>query len=237
MATWLDLLSATRRRLDDFGPHDDDGWQADDAGLLWSNAELIDYLAEAEFDWCRVNPIRDSTTPEVCELALEAGTAVYDLDPSIQVIEDVVLDATGKRLLKQFHSTVRNDTPVFNNELEVKYYYHDLDHHSLRVWATPTAAGQLNLTVDRLPLVRFSWTDADDAADAGPEIRARFHYDLIHRAEELALLKRDADAGSAEAAAIAGNRFASRAGGRSNATAERIRAEIADVPLRVRLCP
>lgn len=102
------LFKMVRRRLDDYGVGGSDT-EADAVSwadpqreplLKWRTRHLCDYLAWAirEIGWR--NPVKDSTTPEVCHIPVLAGVRLYPIHPSILEIKNVRLASTGFTLGK-----------------------------------------------------------------------------------------------------------------------------------------
>lgn len=204
MATLLELVHQLRRRLDDTGG--DTGtpptnyqhyWEYDPSGCLWSNAELVGLLNDAENEFCRRVPIIDSA-----EFTLQTapGTAVYELDPVILTVERVFNSTQQRILRKTFHEA--------SDELSAlpaaTHYQESLHDHSLMILGTPVAAETLQLTVRRLPLEPLLWTTR---ATQEPEILAPWHSLLVDYAASQAWLKNDADTFSAEKSVIALQNF------------------------------
>src|SRR5258708_26884321 len=60
--------------------------EVDDAKepFLWPDADLMEYLNDAENEACRrARLIIDSTNEDICQIAIVAATALYALDPRV----------------------------------------------------------------------------------------------------------------------------------------------------------
>lgn len=175
---------------------------------LWSDAELIEYAEDAENQAAeRASLLVDATTEAICRIALEAGAAVYDLDPRVIRVRRVHLAGRARPLVPAVTRALDADHPGWEEHAGPPIaYLTDWQTGALRVVPTPTEAGTLALTVVRLPLVPLN--DLEDI----PEIHARFHRDLRHWIVKRAFSKRDADLEDTARAAAAEARFAAAFG-------------------------
>ena len=65
----------------------------------WSKAELTRFLNDAQDEACRrARLLTDSSTPEICRIAVIAGTALYTLDPRIIFVRRAKLALRSKPL-------------------------------------------------------------------------------------------------------------------------------------------
>ncbi|QQS54022.1 MAG: hypothetical protein IPM89_14490 [Candidatus Competibacteraceae bacterium] len=221
--TLLDLVVTLRRRLDDFGG--DTGpappgytyyWEYDDGDCLWSNADLVDLINEAQNEFCRRRPLRGAM-----QLALTAGTTDYAIQESggrfgangtILSIQAIHRQATGQpvRKIDKRHldpavayppvSVYQEDAPVLSDYSPP--FGAIVAERSIRILGTPEAAETLVLTVERLPdawyVPEWSGRKFDE-----PEIAPQFHRVLVEYAAHLAFLKRDFDTFNPDLAAQA----------------------------------
>jgi hypothetical protein len=174
----LELVTAFRQRTDDL-PGDvvdaGDGWQNDDAGLLWTNEEIAGFANEAVVELARRKPIRDSATSAVARIAVTADQATYPYSDKILSIrraklgDRVLTKTTHPRIDSRLMGWVAADT-------ESLLYIEDTDERTLTIWGTPTEDATLELIVDRLPLEPMRWArrNSDTA-----EVRDEYHYALI----------------------------------------------------------
>lgn len=240
--TLLELVYRLRLRLDDFGG--DTGtpspgftyyWEEDDAGNLWKNLELTNYLSSAQTELARRVPIRDSEPSEVTSIALADATSRYAIDPRVLAIDNVVLESTGLPLLKLSDAKDRNQNLegdlTFASPTEVKYYRADLDEYLLTVYNTPTAIDILAMSVRRLPLVPFDWTNREtqEAEHADQYLDA-----LLDWATSLAYRKRDVDTQNIEMAGFYQGQFTDSVGPRVSFQHAAKLKDVAGVRLRTR---
>jgi hypothetical protein len=172
-----EILTQARLELDDT-----------EADYLWSDSELIAYANEAQEQACRRSRlIIDSSTPEVCEIQVIAGTSLYALDDRIISIKDVTdsrgFELTGKTVawMNEFVSGWRNV------EGDFIAFITDYETNKLKVYPIPKADSVIKLRVVRTQLADMV------ALDSSPEIKSRYHRALIHWVKHRAYLKKDAD--------------------------------------------
>lgn len=163
---------------------------ADDTAqpYLWGDDEIRDWLNEAQAEACeRGKLLLDTRTPEVCQIAVVAGTAEYDLHPSILEIRRVVLLQPERVLpfvpldqLDQAHGgwMQQTGTPECWTRQEPG---------RIQLVPAPTADATVTLRVYRTPLEEMS-SDFDE-----PEIAQHYHRYLLDWALHRAFSKRDAD--------------------------------------------
>jgi len=186
--TLLELLAATRDRLDDYGGDtgtpdvgDTYYWQTSDAGCLWKNAELIDWLNEAEGEAARRAYLLTATF----SISVVANTPSYALDSTLWMIDRVRLQTAGIRLER----TTRADLDATHSNWEAatgtpRLFF--VIGANLTLYPTPIAVDTLKVTgwIDPDPMA--DWTDA-------PTIPEPYHRDLIEWVCFRAAQKRDAD--------------------------------------------
>lgn len=217
--TLYELMVSLRTRLSDWGGGRDYwGTTLDDRDCLWSNAELTEYLNEAQREYVRRRPIRDSSTPEVCEIAITAGVSTYPHDPRILAIHRAKLDSRDDPLER----TTREEMDGLERGWEARAglpfaYLHD--ESTLQLIYIPEQDDVLRLFVDRLPLADLDW-DNDAVA---PEIPEKDHLTLLDWASFLALDRPESDTHNAEKAAFYAQVFDTKVGRRPDARHERDR--------------
>jgi len=188
---------------------------------LWSDATLIRYIDEAQRRLARVGlVIRDGTTPEVTEVALQTGVTEYNLHSSVLAVTSAKLAGDRADLTRTTHAALNGyqepDPPFFNpdaypdatpgkplafttDEYMVESDEGSMEATALRVWPAPSADynGQnLKLRVVRLPINRLT---GDDLC-AVPEIPEMHHMEMLDWAAYLALRIVDLDAGAPDRA-------------------------------------
>lgn len=192
--------------------------EVDDAvkPYLWSDDELIEYANDAELEACRRGRLLiDSSTAEICQIALVADTATYALDPRVQFIRRARL--TGMRPLKRMNL---QDMDGWNPWWEdaaastPSAFIPDFETGKIRLYPTPDADYTLNLMVVRDPL-----QEMNDDSDT-PEIAPRYHRSLRFWMMHRAYLKKDADTNDPKKAAESLALFEQEFGKKSSALDE-----------------
>lgn len=147
-----------------------------------SRATWIIYANEAQEEACRRSrPLLDSTTAEICQVALTSSDTVYDLDSRILFVRRVKLSTNAVPLQRVSRKTLDQQRAGWESETgEPIAYVPDMDTNKLRPYPSPDGNYTANLVVVRLPLV--SMAEGDDE----PELPARMHKGLVdwmlHRA-------------------------------------------------------
>jgi hypothetical protein len=172
-----EILTQARLELDDT--------QAD---YLWSDSELIAYANEAQEQACRRSRlIIDSSTVEICEIAIVANTALYSLDERILAIKDVV-DAEGSTITGATVGWMNENVSGWRNSTGTpKAVITDFETDKLRLYPIPRFDSTINLRVVRTQLNNMV------GLQDKPEIKSRYHMALIHWIKHRAYLKKDAD--------------------------------------------
>ena len=211
------------------------------APYLWSDPEAIEFLNDAQNEAAeRARLLRDSTTAEICTVAVTAGTAVYLLDRRIISVERAKLDS--QRLPMQITSTPEMDGPRsatrpgwpqqwrangtwladsgagWETQTGTPYFLvldAEGDRWKARLAGVPTANDTLRLQVFRLPLA-----DIEDEDDE-PEISPRLHIRLVDWMEYRAYSKKDTETYDEKLAARAAGAFESAFGERIDANVRR----------------
>lgn len=167
---------------------------------LWPITNAVEFADDAQNEACRrARLLRDSTTVDICEIALEVGTAVYALDPRVIRVDRARLE--GETVPLRFclmrnadsmcpgWDTWDNSTPQF--------IIPDHSSRSLYLAAPPDATGTLLLNVVRLPLATLNSTDDD------LEIPLHHQRSLRHWMTYRALLQHDSETFDKKAAETA----------------------------------
>jgi hypothetical protein len=157
--------------------------------FLWTEEELIDYANDAENEACRRSRLLiDSTTVEICQIAVTANTAGYALDPRVIFVRRAKLATKSLPLGRASVRDLDDETPGWDAHTgTVSAYIPDHDTGKLRLYRIPTVNDTLNLTVVRLPL------EAMENLDAEPEIHRRYQRNLRHWLKWRAYSKQDAE--------------------------------------------
>lgn len=141
-----------------------------------SDAQWTAFANDAEREACRrARLIVDSTTPEICQLALTTGTQTYALDPRIIFIRRVRVLTVPRPLTRASYKDLDQRGADWEDETgEPCAFVPDIGTALFRPYPTPSADYTAKLTVVRTPLV-----DMVDDIDT-PEINPRFHDSLIY---------------------------------------------------------
>jgi hypothetical protein len=137
--------------------------------------QMLAYANEAEAEACiRARLLTDSTTNDICAIAIEAGKSVYAYDPRIVYILRGRISGQKRPMVKVSHTVMDELYPGWDERTgEVQAFVTGLHKGMLQIYRQPTAPGVLNLTVVRTPLTRMA------ANGDTPEIPERFHPGLV----------------------------------------------------------
>lgn len=189
-----EIIRQARLELDDTEPD-----------YLWSDAELLGYLNEAEEEASRrARLLIDATTPEICTVTLASGQSEYDLDERVIGIRSAQPSWRTRPLHGVTVAEMDQDAPGWRARYgQPEVVVLDYQTGSLTVCPTPSIAEEgltIQLRVTRLPM-RPMVGESDK-----PEVKAVYHRSLIHWIKHKAYLKKDADTldkpASAEALAL-----------------------------------
>lgn len=157
--------------------------------FLWSDAELIGHLNEAQNEAARrARLFVDSSTAEVARLTLTAGEATYALDPRVIRIERARLATEPRPLRMILTRDLDERLSGWEDSTDlVQWAVPDWETQKIRFVGIPQAAGTVNLTVLRLPLEPV--TNADDDLEVAEHHARNLAHWICHRA----YLKRDSE--------------------------------------------
>ena len=207
-----ELITAFRDMVDDTS-----------SPYLWKDGEIRRYLDEAHREAAeRALLLRDSTTPDVTQVAITAGTATYTLDRRIIKVESAHLPSkTGPLYLAS--SPEMDDLMPTWRELRAAPGRLVLDQEGDFIRATlcgiPTVTETMSLVVFRTPLEPLN-TDDDE-----PEIPRRYHLGLLEWMAHLAYKKRDSETYDEARSQTHAAEFAAIFGAREDANVKRKRQE------------
>lgn len=167
---------------------------ADDLGTppLWTDSVLMGYASEGQVEIARrTRCLVDSTTPEICQVAVVTGTAVYDVDPRVIFIRRAKLADQPLPLPKVDVPRLDLHRPGWDDEgNETPCAWLPWDAQKIRLFNTPAADGTLNLIVVREPLADIALAvDPDPAVD--PEVPRRYHNGIVNWMLHRAYLHRE----------------------------------------------
>lgn len=157
---------------------------------LWSDAEVTQYLVEAEHEACRrARLLVDSTTAEFCRLAVTAGDPWVSINPRTLLIRRARLASESRPLYLMTQRVMDEEQPNWETRGSgtPKVLITDAETNRVRLWPAPAAAGTLHLTLSRLPTA-----DLSVGADT-PQIAPHLHVKLVAWARHRAYLKPDPD--------------------------------------------
>lgn len=165
--TFTEIEQLARREIDD-----EVGTGGDQFVEPW---QMLAYANEAETEACiRARLLVDSTTSEICDIPVVAGTALYRYDPRIILILRGKLAGAINPLGKVSYTVMDERYPGWDEQTgEVEAFVTGMDKGGIRLYRVPAVAGSLNLTVLRTPLRQMEG-DGDS-----PEIPAHLHPSLV----------------------------------------------------------
>jgi hypothetical protein len=161
----------------------------EEAPFLWSAAELLLYLNEAERIFARRTHVLSDDTSDFTTLTTVASQSRYALDPRIVYVSEVY-DPDG-RLMR---NVTRGKLPRSPYEGKPKMYTLDAAMSSMRLGPIPDDMYELQMVVARKPLVPMA-TQYDS-----PEIPEEYHLALCDYVAYKALRNNDTEASNTTAA-------------------------------------
>ena len=147
------------------------------------------YLDNAQDEACRrARLLKDSSTPEICSIAVTAGTALYTLDPRIIFVRRAKLALRTRPLGFVCVDDLDRESAGWDTRTGTpEAVVTDFETGKLRLYRSPIVDDTLSLLVVRTALEPMA-ADGDE-----PEIAPRFHYSLIEWVAYRAFSKQDAD--------------------------------------------
>lgn len=141
---------------------------------LWENRFLLRALNEARMQAARRGRLLfDTTTDEICKIALKAGTSVYSVDPRVIYIRRVKIVSQVKPLPKISVADLDLTRPGWEDEpVGEPCVWVPIEDHKIRIFNTPEAAGVLRLHVVREPLADVTI----ESSEEDMELEPRYHY-------------------------------------------------------------
>jgi len=175
-------------------------WEAADEATapFWTDAFLARAASQAEQEACRRGAlILDSSSP-FCSISFGAGDNLLKLDGKILEIRRAKISIPGRKIDPVTSSHLDRNSDQWESETgEPLAYVTDYQTGHIRLYPTPTAADEIQLTVRRLPLA-----DLVDDNDE-PEIRPESHLGLVQWMLYRAYMRQDADTFNPNKAAAA----------------------------------
>ncbi len=156
---------------------------------LWSDADLNQYITDAEQQFCRkVEILRDSATKSLCQLTLKSTTNVYNLNPRvIRVIEASIASVNRSLVHKDYAWIKRNFANLSTDTGTPIYFATDYAVDKIFVYPRPAVDLILEMHVARLPL-----EDVGDDTDV-LEVPAFYYEKLISWVKHRAYSKHDVE--------------------------------------------
>ncbi len=162
---------------------------ADDSSpYFWPDDYLAKIASQAEREACRRGALIIDSTSQFCTLAFEAGDDVLKLDKRILEIRRARVVGTGAKLYSVTSDQLDRNNETWESETGDPYsYVSDYQTGAIRPYPVPKIAGEVRLTVRRLPLADME-LDEDE-----PEIRPESHSALVQWMLYRAYMRQDAD--------------------------------------------
>lgn len=204
-----------RRRLDDVA-----------APFLWSDAEIVSYINEAQKEAAERALLIYDETSSLTEIAVQAGVATYDLDPRVLRVDRVFSVDRGRALNRTTVPVLDQESPRWEVRQGRPHSFIE-EARYLRLFPIPAAAGEIRLSLWRVPLEPFG---CDAQNDEEFEIDARHHVRMLDWALSLAYLKRDVDTYDEQKSAVYAAKFTESFGVRPDANMQR-KQRIKRVPI------
>jgi hypothetical protein len=194
MATVAQLLAQLRLDLED--PELPGTGVTPDSDSLWSNAELLHYLDEAQ----RIFASQTDCLPDATNFksSIKAGQTWVERDPLIVRIRSGYMTTAKRTITPTNLVDIERGHATDDYGLEVRsrwrdstgtprFVIEDMDAFNSRLAPIPTEADSIEWSVYRLPL------EAIDSTGSALEIDDRFHYDLLVWAKKMAFSKQDVE--------------------------------------------
>jgi hypothetical protein len=160
------------------------------APYLWSDALLFRYLNEAQEMFCRrTEGIEDSSTSEICRLAITPGQDWYPISRKILKVREAINTLTGRPYeIMNMEKASTKGVLFGGNPGPLKLFVTGLEKHKLRAWPLPNLAATVELRVFRLPLESIT-----DECGQELEIDEQHHLAMVTWMKHRAYGKEDAE--------------------------------------------
>lgn len=160
---------------------------------LWEDEWIAEWLTEAQAQAAiRGRLLFEASDPAICEIAVTAGTATYQLHKTLYELEHLRFKAAGASCSERVHLKTREELdrirPGWRDRTDSRPCFAIQDDTRITLVERPSVAGTLYVEGYRLPL-RALVNDNDK-----PEINEAHHRHLVHWALHKAFSKPDADA-------------------------------------------
>ena len=169
------------------------------APYLWSDAEVISYIDDAQKMFCRLQGGIADSSSALTLLAVSAGDEFAAYDPRILKLRAAYREVDGRNLellnfedmqFRQAESDYgyRPGFKIDNSEGELRALVTGMEANKVRLVRIPTDNYDVRLVVYRLPMVSIT------AKGQQLEIDEQHHRHLLHWMKHLAHQKQDAEA-------------------------------------------
>jgi len=182
---------------------------------LWSDAELIRYIAQAQNEACeRAHLLVDQSTPAICQIPVQVGVTGYLLSDKVLLVKGAAFGTSADQsyaLTQTTRSRLDQTHPGWRNHTGNPRYYICEDNGEITIipaslgttgtngtTSTSGTSGTAFLQVARYPLNDLSLASTAGTGTAGlgvtyPEIPAQYHLKMLSWAVRLAFLKNDSE--------------------------------------------
>ena len=172
----------------------------DASDSLWSDEEILRYMNMAQRAFAKYTEIfRDSSTAEICNIAVTADNPIIDIDPRIIKIKRATLNSTKRKLRLVEHQWMDegysdDDYGVYftgnweDKKGTPKIVLMNWEKDKARITPISTVGDQINLTVVRYPLI-----DIVEDTDPLEVTQTEHQYIMLDAMQYYAYKKHDAD--------------------------------------------
>ena len=158
------------------------------APYLWSDAEVISYIDDAQKMFCRLQGGIADATSALTLLAVTAGDAFAKYDPRILKLRAAYREADGRELeLLNFEDLQFDGGKLDTSPGELRALVTGMEANKVRLVRAPTENTSVRLVVHRMPLESI-----EDESQL-LEIDEQHHRHLLHWMKHLAHQKQDAE--------------------------------------------
>lgn len=173
-----DMITQLRNELHDVN-------EGVDSSPLWTDAELLEYLVDAENEICwRAYAIEDRTTVSVVTINIISGTQEYLLNAKVIFIQHCKLTSNGQWLDKKSENEIRRDNSSYLISSGVPTKFWEREGY-IGFYPKPNVNDTASLIVYRLPLTSLS------ASNTTPSVSDKYYEAMKKWAKYRAYSKED----------------------------------------------
>lgn len=158
------------------------------AQLRWSNEELTAYINEAQNRACRASYLIKKAESDF-DIAVTAGTAIYQLDTRIIRLKNVEIASVGKSLIPVEYEDLMNIRNWRIKQGTPDSYVIDESDKQITLYPIPLVDDTLSLIYYRLPLLTLDWGSSSNDL----EIPSEYQLEMLDYAAHMAYLKDEAN--------------------------------------------